>query len=49
MEAQDRIGGSLHLQQLQASDTSIIHKPSHKAIWFWDESRCQAVPEMKCQ
>jgi len=25
----------------------MIHKLGHKAIWFWDESRSQAVPKVK--
>ena len=37
------------LQKFQASDTGIVNEPKHKALWFRNESRCQAVPEMKGQ
>lgn len=36
-------------QQVRTSDTGMINKPSYKAVWLWDESRCQAAPKMKSQ
>lgn len=36
-------------QHVKTSDTGVINKPIYKALWLWNESRCQAVPKMKSQ
>jgi hypothetical protein len=36
-------------QYVKAMDTGVINKPRDETSWLWSESRCQAIPKMKCQ